>query len=86
MGRIIYKGRSVSHIYLWVTIAFRQVLVAFTVLAAPPKGSPLNIRRATQAPPNWDKWECQGSDSAVLEKEQITVTPPAVKTEAATLL
>jgi hypothetical protein len=24
MGRIIYKGRRVSHIYLWVAIAFYE--------------------------------------------------------------
>jgi hypothetical protein len=28
MGRIIYKGRRVSHVYLWVTIEFREVPAA----------------------------------------------------------
>jgi hypothetical protein len=28
MGRIIYKGRSVSHIYLWVAIAFWELSAA----------------------------------------------------------
>jgi hypothetical protein len=28
MGRIIYKGRSVSHIYLWVAIAFQELPAA----------------------------------------------------------
>jgi hypothetical protein len=28
MGWIIYKGRSVSHVYLWVTIEFREVPAA----------------------------------------------------------
>jgi hypothetical protein len=28
MGRIIYKGRGVSHIYLWVTIAFYELSAA----------------------------------------------------------
>jgi hypothetical protein len=31
-GRIIYKGRNVSHIYLWVTIGFWGIL-------PPSKGS-----------------------------------------------
>ena len=28
MGRIIYKGRGVSHIYLWVAIAFYELSAA----------------------------------------------------------
>jgi hypothetical protein len=51
MGRIIYKGRRVSHIYLWVAIAFYELSAA----TPPASENSLSFAEYQGTRPYWDE-------------------------------